>query len=611
MIKYLLPILSLLILISFIAPVAVMACPPPYSYYSPPAPEPSPTAAQIEAERQRTLELERQRIAEEQRIASEAEAKRIAEAEAKRKAEEEARRKAEEEARKAEESRQQALSTQISPVDFHPPINGEIDQYLAVAKGFINGKDVENTINTRVSDIETDFTVAPAGQDASVDQIDQRNQEQKEKNNEAQQLLNEKILPYFDGSEDKIKEMLSAAQDFDKNSASLAAYFGHVNEFHEFFLEDMKNEPERFGVDVYMRDFDSLKESIVNELEDINAEKPDIDLNLANSEVFDPLQFLDKGIVPPTDLNLRFTILQPLNIDPRLNTTLISMLSTLRNKFADDNRLTAQVDFFLNKFPASAENIVMDSADTQIFDTLGNAKQIGALSKGNFSVDEFGAIVRTEATSQNTQLVGDRTQGRFNNRSFGYRLQDGNHPSIEVTIGNSRYRLHDNVFTSPLVLDMNNDGKLEASNGEWLPHNYNNSRVVEFDIDGDNFVDITEWVGPNDGLLVANVKEGVSINANSLFGEAGGFINGFEKLSLLDADKNTVISGAELETLSVWQDKNLNAQIDAGELTSVVDLGITEINTNHEKYVSSFVRNGEEVTMWDWYPSYFQVKKQK
>jgi len=603
-IRYLLPLLSLLILISFIAPASVMACPPPYSY-SPPAPEPSPTAAQLEAQRLEQERLEQERIAAEQRRLAEEEAARIA-------AEEEARRRAEEEAaRVAEEQRQQALATQVQPIDLSQAIGGEIDQYINIANNFIDGQDIANTIETRTNDLEQNFNIPLAGQDANIDQINERNAQQEQKNREAEGLLNGKILPYFDGSEDKIREMLTAAEQFDKNSASLAAYFGHVNEFHEFFLEDMKKEPERFGVDVYMRDYDSLKESIVNELEDINAERPEIDLQAANSEVFDPLQFLDKGIVPPTDLNLRFTILQPLNIDPRMNSTLISMLQALRNKFSDDNRLTSQVDFFLNKFPQSAENIVMDSADTQIFDTLGNVKQIGELSQGNFTVDEFGAIVRSEATSENTSLVGSRQHGRFNNRSFGYRLSDGTHPSIEVTIGNSRYRLHDTVFTSPLVLDMDGDGKLEASNGEWLPHDYNNSRVVEFDIDGDNFVDITEWVGPNDGLLVANVKEGAKINANSLFGEAGGFLDGFEKLTLLDADGNRVISGAELDTLSVWQDKNSNAQIDAGELSSVADLGITEIRTTHDKYVSSFVRNGEEVTMWDWYPAYFSVKKQK
>jgi len=161
---------------------------------------------------------------------------------------------------------------------------------------------------------------------------------------------------------------------------------------------------------------------------------------------------------------------------------------------------------------------------------------------------------------------------------------------------------------------MDGDGKLQASRGKHLPHDYKGSKVVEFDMNGDGFIDITEWVGPNDGLLIAyNPRK--ALNANQLFGNAGGFVDGFEKLSLYDKNNDKVISGEELKNLSIWQDKNGNAKVDKGEITSVSKLGIISISLNHRLYVSHFIqlKNGKKTKkrMWDWYPTIFYVKRKK
>jgi len=181
--------------------------------------------------------------------------------------------------------------------------------------------------------------------------------------------------------------------------------------------------------------------------------------------------------------------------------------------------------------------------------------------------------------------------------------------TIKTSSGKT-YNIQAYSTTTPLVLDMDGDGKLEASKGEHLPHNLTTdpANMVNFDINGDGFDELVEWVGPNDGLLV-RYTEGEEMTGLNLFGSATGFQDGYQSLSVLDANKDNVISGAELEGLSVWQDANGNAKVDAGEIKTVQALGITAINVTHIGLKSSFQRNGKYATMWDWHPCTIVVRK--
>jgi len=179
-----------------------------------------------------------------------------------------------------------------------------------------------------------------------------------------------------------------------------------------------------------------------------------------------------------------------------------------------------------------------------------------------------------------------------------------------IVTGGTQYELNLYGISTPLILDMDGDKKLEASKGDWLPHRLaKDAKMVAFDINGDGFDEVVEWVGPNDGLLL--VYNGQQVTGNDLFGAAGGFDSGYEKLSAHDTDGNGIISGNELDELSVWQDKNGNAKVDSGEISSVTSLGISEIATNHKLWVSSFKQNGETKVMWDWHPTMALGKKRK
>ncbi len=161
---------------------------------------------------------------------------------------------------------------------------------------------------------------------------------------------------------------------------------------------------------------------------------------------------------------------------------------------------------------------------------------------------------------------------------------------------------------SPLVLDMSGSGKLQASKGQHLPHQtIDLERTIITDFYGDGFEIAMEWVGPNDGLLVEPKADG-TVDMSCLFGTAGGYDDGYEKLSLY-ADKNGIVSGDILKKLSVWQDANGNGKADAGEVKSCASLGITSINTKHKGFVSSFEMNGKTQKMWDWWPSAAELHK--
>lgn len=172
------------------------------------------------------------------------------------------------------------------------------------------------------------------------------------------------------------------------------------------------------------------------------------------------------------------------------------------------------------------------------------------------------------------------------------------------------YQINEAYNVSPIVLDLDGDGKIEASNGKYLAHSdsFKSEGATMFDFNGNGFPVYTEWVGTNDGLLCRPNADG-TINGTNLFGTANGYANGYDEMSSLDKNNDGVLSGAELEGLFVWQDKNANGIADAGELTSVQALGISSISVNHDNMVGSFVRNGQTFKSFDWWPSVKDVRR--
>lgn len=180
----------------------------------------------------------------------------------------------------------------------------------------------------------------------------------------------------------------------------------------------------------------------------------------------------------------------------------------------------------------------------------------------------------------------------------------------EDEIGDNEITVYKPTRTaSPIVLDLTGNGVLDAPHGgKWRPHpaEFDNKRAVMFDIDNDGKKEKTEWIGPGDGLLCIPDKNGKATGKKGLFGDGGGFANGYEKLAAIDKNGDGKLTVDELAGLSVWQDKNGNAKVDEGELKSVKSLGITEISVRHNDHQSTFTINRQIRKTWDWWPTYVE-----
>ena len=125
------------------------------------------------------------------------------------------------------------------------------------------------------------------------------------------------------------------------------------------------------------------------------------------------------------------------------------------------------------------------------------------------------------------------------------------------------------------------------------------SSGVHFDFNGDHFREATGWVGPADGLLVYDFNDDGAIVGRELFGND--ITNGFDILAFYDGrtggnyytdpaggsiDPSKVNGAVDVDdpiysALRVWRDLDQDGLADAGELVSLADLGITQINLGY------------------------------
>lgn len=188
---------------------------------------------------------------------------------------------------------------------------------------------------------------------------------------------------------------------------------------------------------------------------------------------------------------------------------------------------------------------------------------------------------------------------------------DVNRTVTTTTTTDTLWTVTSELYSSPIVLDLGGSGRIQASNGNWRPHRefYSNHRVL-FDFFGNGFPVAMEWVGPTDGLLVKPKANG-AVDGSCLFGNASGYVNGYEQLASLDKNLDGQVSGKELAGLFVWQDRNSDAKCEPGELQSVQKLGITSLSLKHNNFKSTYTMKGKTQAMYDWWPTMFELKKIK
>jgi Ca2+-binding RTX toxin-like protein len=124
--------------------------------------------------------------------------------------------------------------------------------------------------------------------------------------------------------------------------------------------------------------------------------------------------------------------------------------------------------------------------------------------------------------------------------------------------------------TDPLVIDLDGDGIETIGLGE---------KPIYFDVDGDLFAEATGWLKGDDGFLVLDANNNGRVDdISEMFGNRAE--GGYAELAGYDSNHDGKISVADImwTDLKVWQDFNSNGVTDVGELKSLADLGIVELN---------------------------------
>lgn len=159
--------------------------------------------------------------------------------------------------------------------------------------------------------------------------------------------------------------------------------------------------------------------------------------------------------------------------------------------------------------------------------------------------------------------------------------------------GNLRYKeadhikgINSNMSTatttrSPLVVDLDGDG-VETTTSENGTH---------FDHDNNGFAEKTSWVGKDDGLLVRDINGNGQIDDgtelfgnNSVLSNGQKAANGFEALKDLDSNNDGVFNSSDTawNQVNVWKDSNQNGKVDEGELLTLEQAGIENIDLNYQ-----------------------------
>ena len=122
----------------------------------------------------------------------------------------------------------------------------------------------------------------------------------------------------------------------------------------------------------------------------------------------------------------------------------------------------------------------------------------------------------------------------------------------------------------PLVIDLDGDGIETVGLG---------SSNAYFDIDGDQFAELTGWLKGDDGFLVLDGNGNGRIDdISEMFGNR--FEGGYAELAQYDSNSDGKISAADLiwSELQIWQDYDRDGETDAGELKSLDALGIVSLS---------------------------------
>lgn len=239
---------------------------------------------------------------------------------------------------------------------------------------------------------------------------------------------------------------------------------------------------------------------------------------------------------------------------------------------------------------AGASEQAQDAQDPQalIDQLIGFTQQL--MDAGNEFMNQFLSVLSGNNTGEEQFSFEDLFQNLV--REFLSSLSGGNHAdpaqtasgqtfqsvsvqmnfsfefSAEVTVQQGQVQQSD-----PIMLDLDGDGFELSSHAQG----------ARFDILGSGQAVATAFVNGGDAFLALDRNnDGIINSGKELFGDQYGAANGYEELRKLDGNSDGVINDQDTayNSLLLFKD-NGNGATEAGELISLADAGIAEINLNY------------------------------
>jgi hypothetical protein len=164
------------------------------------------------------------------------------------------------------------------------------------------------------------------------------------------------------------------------------------------------------------------------------------------------------------------------------------------------------------------------------------------------------------------------------------------------------------MYVTPIVVPLKHDVAFEDLTDLASP--------VAFDFTGQGHMMQAGWLTKDAAWLVWDPKaKGRVTSGFQLFGSVtwiASWDNGYNALGALDDNGDGFISGAELDGLALWHDKNENGVSDDGEVEPVADHKIVALKYGHTRVGDGLWAAGEGVLFegQNWRPTYDWVLRE-
>ncbi len=209
--------------------------------------------------------------------------------------------------------------------------------------------------------------------------------------------------------------------------------------------------------------------------------------------------------------------------------------------------------------------VIFNGDGTANVGNVGDGTRIAA-----FTADGFNSV-EWQYVSGNTFKIGDFGATAITNDPVDFSvpisIRDGDGDIVDAGTLN----ITANPGTVPVLLDLDGDGVEFLGLGAG----------VAYDLDGDGILESTALVGADDGLLIHDANGDGNVSGASEFVFGGGSMTDLAAVAVLfdsNADGILDASDAAYAEFGVWQDADSDGIADAGEYTSLADLGIVSIN---------------------------------